>query len=198
MKEGWKVLKFHETIIELQSKEPWKMDLNGNSDYKLHRRLVGQNASCDFGKTAETWRMRMSHREHWLDSDCLLFSVVLMFVHRYPCVCKCLGRYTCVSELARKYSFLLMALFNTPPGAESRLWVLRQLSLSFSCFLVWRSLWLSENWDHVLCSSLPTGINKVRYNDLWSEVKVLVAQSRPTFCNPVDCNLPVSSVHGIL
>lgn len=35
MKEGWKVLKFHETIIELQSKEPWEMDLNGNSDYKL-------------------------------------------------------------------------------------------------------------------------------------------------------------------
>ena len=104
MKEGWKVLKFHETIIELQSKEPWKMDLNGNSDYKLHRRLVGQNASCNFGKIPETWRMRMSHREHWLGSDCLLFSVVLMFVRWHPCVCKCLGRYTCASELARKYS----------------------------------------------------------------------------------------------
>lgn len=105
MKEGWKVLKFHETIIELQSKEPWKMDLNGNSDYKLHGRLVGQNASCGvFGKTPETWRMRMSHREHWLGSDCLLSSIVLMFVCRHPCVCKCLGRYTCASELARKYS----------------------------------------------------------------------------------------------
>ena len=31
-----------------------------------------------------------------------------------------------------------------------------------------------------------------------SEVKVLVAQSRPTLCNPMDYSLPGSSVHGIL
>ena len=31
-----------------------------------------------------------------------------------------------------------------------------------------------------------------------SEVKVLVAQSRPTLCDPMDYSLPVSSVHGIL
>ena len=30
------------------------------------------------------------------------------------------------------------------------------------------------------------------------EVKVLVAQSCPTLCNPVDCSPPGSSVHGIL
>ena len=28
-------------------------------------------------------------------------------------------------------------------------------------------------------------------------VKVLVAQSCPTLCNPMDCSLPGSSVHGI-
>ena len=26
----------------------------------------------------------------------------------------------------------------------------------------------------------------------------LVAQSCPTLCNPIDCNLPGSSIHGIL
>ena len=29
-------------------------------------------------------------------------------------------------------------------------------------------------------------------------VCVLAAQSCPTLCNPIDCSLPVSSVHGIL
>ena len=30
------------------------------------------------------------------------------------------------------------------------------------------------------------------------KVKMLVAQSHPMLCNPMDCNLPGSSVHGIL
>ena len=30
------------------------------------------------------------------------------------------------------------------------------------------------------------------------KAKVLVAQSCPTLCDPIDCNLPGSSVHGIL
>ena len=29
-------------------------------------------------------------------------------------------------------------------------------------------------------------------------LKVVVAQSYPTLCDPMDCNLPGSSVHGIL
>ena len=32
--------------------------------------------------------------------------------------------------------------------------------------------------------------------DAWSPVKVKVAQSCPTLCNPMDCSLPGSSVHG--
>ena len=35
------------------------------------------------------------------------------------------------------------------------------------------------------------------YSLLYMEVKVLVAQSCPTLCNPMDCTLPGSSVHGI-
>ena len=31
-----------------------------------------------------------------------------------------------------------------------------------------------------------------------AKVKVLVAQSRPALCDPMDCSLPGSSVHGIL
>lgn len=53
MKEGWKVLKFHETIIELQSKEPWKTDLNGNSDYNSMGGLVGLNASSGLWETRD-------------------------------------------------------------------------------------------------------------------------------------------------
>ena len=30
------------------------------------------------------------------------------------------------------------------------------------------------------------------------KVKVKVAQSCPILCNPMDCSLPVSSMHGIL
>ena len=35
------------------------------------------------------------------------------------------------------------------------------------------------------------------YSLLYMEVKVLVAQSCPPLCNPMDCTLPGSSVHGI-
>jgi len=34
--------------------------------------------------------------------------------------------------------------------------------------------------------------------DLICQLIVLVAQSCPTLCNPVDCSPPCSSVHGIL
>ena len=33
---------------------------------------------------------------------------------------------------------------------------------------------------------------------LEKKIKVLVAQSCPTLCNPMDCSLPGSSVHEIL
>ena len=30
----------------------------------------------------------------------------------------------------------------------------------------------------------------------YTEVLMLIAQSRPTLCDPMDCSLPGSSVHG--
>ena len=46
---------------------------------------------------------------------------------------------------------------------------------------------------YVICSWPPSFIFKPV-----SEVKVLIAQSYPTLCDPVDCSPPGSSVHGIL
>jgi len=57
-------------------------------------------------------------------------------------------------------------------------------------------------------ASLDTAIFSVEIKDIWLSItgvcmcmcilKVLVAQSCPTLCNPMDCSLPGSSVHGIL
>ena len=46
-----------------------------------------------------------------------------------------------------------------------------------------------------LCLYFPSAVNT---GHLWKIVKVFVAQSCPTLCNPMDCNPPGSSVHGIL
>ena len=42
--------------------------------------------------------------------------------------------------------------------------------------------------DHILYDSI--------YMEYLLELKVLVLQSCPTLCNPMNCNLPGSSVHG--
>ena len=41
-------------------------------------------------------------------------------------------------------------------------------------------------------------VSTVQPSKLALEVKVLVARSCPTLCDPMDCSLPGSSVHGIL
>ena len=41
-------------------------------------------------------------------------------------------------------------------------------------------------------------MNKEDMINTWKKVKVLVAQSCPALCNPMDCSLAGSSVHGIL
>ena len=52
-------------------------------------------------------------------------------------------------------------------------------------------------YDH--CSLLPFWELLCRgYCQSDMKVKVLVTQSYPTFCDPMDCSLPGSSVHGIL
>ena len=57
----------------------------------------------------------------------------------------------------------------------------------------------------VTCHSLPDGTpwrdlrwENTGFQPQMSEKKMLVTQSCPTLCNPMDCSLPGSSVHGIL
>ena len=67
--------------------------------------------------------------------------------------------------------------------------------------------------NHLSCDQLVTIIIVFLKNRVWllynvvlasavqwseSALKVKVAQSRPTLCDPMDCSLPGSSVHGIL
>ena len=54
-----------------------------------------------------------------------------------------------------------------------------------------------RKWNSQIPLSPPRAINNILSHILWSEVKVLVLQLCPTFCNPMDCNPPGSSVHGI-
>ena len=78
-------------------------------------------------------------------------------------------------------------------------------------------MWLVQDWKKeseshsVMSDSLwlhgwPHGLHTARLHCLWNfpgrntgfVVCVLVTQSCPTLCKPMDCNLPGSSVHGIL
>ena len=67
---------------------------------------------------------------------------------------------------------------------------LRALGQAHTCCAVGFSTW---NVGQSLGLSITVLIGTA-----WLYVKVLVAQSRPTFCDPVDCSLPGSSVPGIL
>ena len=79
------------------------------------------------------------------------------------------------------WAFLLCSIrVYSSCGAGFSLWCFPYRARALRCvvFGCW-SKWLSN------CSS---------WAPKWSEV----AQSCPTLCNPVDCSLPGSSVHGIL
>lgn len=140
MKEGWKVLKFHETIIELQSKESWKMDLNCSPDYKLHGRLVGLNASWGLWKTPGMW-IRMWQREPWFDHWALLSFPLCSCAHICVHVYTDVSVVVCVQvgELEWKHclAFWLHYLTHLPPPNQGLGVVLRQLPLSCPCSLVW-------------------------------------------------------------
>ena len=51
-----------------------------------------------------------------------------------------------------------------------------------------------DSSDTCLCTNLEQSPSAV----ITWKVKMLATQSCPTFCNPTDCSLPGSSVHGIL
>ena len=48
------------------------------------------------------------------------------------------------------------------------------------------------------CVFSGKGEDQHKASHMFTEVKVKVAQSCPTLCNPMECSLPGSSVHGIL
>ena len=50
-----------------------------------------------------------------------------------------------------------------------------------------------EDWKHLLSENLVTNV----HNSIIHERKKEVAQLCPTLCDPMDCSLPGSSVHGI-
>lgn len=135
MREGWKVLKFHETIIELQSKEPWKMDLNGNSDYKLHGR-AGWVGCFQGPGTTGMWRMRMSWRAQVWPLSLSLFFIELVCVYMGMCTEMSGKVFVCMWARVATFSFpLLIVLFYIPPASKLGQWVLRQLLLS--CLFSW-------------------------------------------------------------
>ena len=67
-----------------------------------------------------------------------------------------------------------------------------QFELCFLC-LFWIQTWTSGSSWFTYCWSLAWRIFKHHFASVWSEV----AQLCPTICNPMDCSLPGSSVHGI-
>ena len=58
---------------------------------------------------------------------------------------------------------------------------------------------IAKIWNEPKCPLKDDWIKKMWYIHIYEKkMKVLVAQSCPTLCNPMDYSLPGSSVHGIL
>ena len=76
------------------------------------------------------------------------------------------------------------------------------LSRVFSNTTVWKHQFFSAQlslWSNSQCLYMTTGKTKaLTIQTFVSKVKMLVAQSCLTLCNPLDCSPPGSSVHGIL
>ena len=102
-------------------------------------------------------------------------------------------------------------------GEDLKLWEL--IYCSWECKLgqiLWRTVWhcllkwkihalsyseisLLGIFPKELCAHTSKDIYKdVHSNIIHTESEVLVAQSCPTLCDPIECSLPGSSVHGIL
>ena len=77
-------------------------------------------------------------------------------------------------------------------------WVLTLFSLSCSMAKALMSLEKSESKQQKELRPEQRHPSSCRRQAQVWEVKVLVAQSCPTLCNPMDCSPPDASVHGIL
>ena len=76
-------------------------------------------------------------------------------------------------------------------------WTTRKVP--FANFLIWLfccSYWAV--WVLYICTLAPNQTHDLEICSIIPQVKVLVAQSYPTLCEPKDYSLPGSSVHGVL
>ena len=64
----------------------------------------------------------------------------------------------------------------------------------FTIGMLWRILFITLHSIFSMKLRRSTGSNIILFN---MKVKVLVAQSCPIPCNPIDCSTPGSSIHGI-
>ena len=121
-------------------------------------------------------------------SNCINFLGCLktwLFISSYE---KCELSRPDESQCSQAYSHLPKEIATASPAKENCSRTLSQL---------WRHITIpGELWKMSLSRLNPTDSNfKALVNPgKWSEV----AQSCPTLCDPVDCSLPGSSVHGIL
>ena len=79
------------------------------------------------------------------------------------------------SPLSTWHSYLLLAMIVQESQAANK-WV----NIQFALENVWKPIYMQNTFSVCAC------------------VCVLVTQSCPTLCDPLDCSLPSSSVHGIL
>lgn len=71
------------------------MDLNGNSDYKLHGRAGWVEYFQWIVRDSGVWRISMSPRARVWTLNFPLFPTVLTCVYMCSCVYRYLGRYMC-------------------------------------------------------------------------------------------------------
>ena len=70
---------------------------------------------------------------------------------------------------------------------------------SAQCFVpAWMGARFWGEWIPVYVWLSPFAVHVKQSQHCFVTMYVLVAQSYPTLCNPMDCSLPGSSVHGIL
>ena len=133
--------------------------------------------------------------------QCILRFTSQAFYLRLSCVCACVCVCVCVCACAQSCSTLWDPMDCSRPGSslhgilQAR--VLESVAISFS-----RGSSQPRDWtrvSHTVADALPTeppGKSMRGHNSL--KVKVLVAQWCLTFCDPMDCSPPGSSVHGSL
>ena len=88
---------------------------------------------------------------------------------------------------------------NPPAMQEMQVWSLgredplEKEMVTHSSTLAWEIPWTEEPGR-----LLSMGSQRVRHDRMTNTFTILVPELGPTLCNPIDCGLPGSCVHGIL